>query len=216
MKTFSKYIQDINEMAHMSGILDSKSYSLKKDFDKYKNSKSFKLQADKIGSMNYSLYKSTIDLNEIYFLTENDEYRGQITFMKDGNSLIIKTSHKEKSVKGFYNILFTIILNKNKSIEIVSDNNLSTQAFKSYMKLSKNKSFILKTKTMFGYEEFTKENIEDSMFNRVSLSLKNFVLEEYYNKINDILLFENHYKKMFQENDETLEQILMGENWKLI
>ena len=214
MVKFKEYIT--NEMAHMSGILDSNSYSLKSEFNNYKNSKSFELQTDKIGSMNYSLYKSTINLNEIYFLTEDGEYRGQITFMKDGNSLIIKTSHKEKSVKGFYNILFTIILNKNKNIEILSDNNLSTQAFKSYMKLSKNKSFILRTKTLFGYDDFSKENIEDSDLNRVSLSLKNFVLEEYNNKINDKLLFENHYKKMFEEKDETLEQLLMGENWHLI
>jgi len=221
MKNFSEYL---DEMAHISGILSNNSYSLKGDFEHYSSLKETKIYKSKIGSKKYRIYEYSNGINSIFFLsTEDKEYKGQISFQIHEKSLIIKTSHKESDIQGFYVMMFSIILNDKRFFEILSDTNISAQTLKSYTKLTKNNLFLLKIKGISGYidkedyiDDSFEKTIKNDTANRCSISLKHFLLEDYYSKINNKMLYKNHYKKMFENEDETINQILFGEKWSII
>jgi len=134
-KEYSRTIE-IKEMAFTSGIHDSSSFSLKSEWNSH-----FKKVSKKVISnlpKNYEIYNSL----GYYFLTQDGEYLGYVQ-LKDVSKLYnidnvfqIKSSNQTGEVKGFYNIMFSSLINKYK-FNIISDNNLSTNAIKSYTRLNK-------------------------------------------------------------------------------
>lgn len=78
-------------------------------------------------------------LNNFFLVNEENEYMGHIEFSLKDKILNINKSNsdKEKGLdRGFYVVMFNIMLSQDDIKEIISDKQLSTQAVKAYKKLN--------------------------------------------------------------------------------
>ena len=177
----------INEMAVSSGVSNKNNFSSKDDWDFYKteNRKFITLVQDNVTSKHWKIYKT----KTIYFLvSEYEEYLGKIDITPVGDEAIINTSHS--TIKGLYSIMFPVILKK--FDVILSGNSLSTQAIRSYEKLSKTaKNFKVKLQTVDGIKDFDKKELVKDPLTTVIITE---ALEEFAEN--------NTFKKMFLENSK--------------
>ncbi len=206
----------LKEMAVQTGISGDGAHEGKGDWEYNKKYNFIKLVNDKLGSKSYQVYKTITPGIFTYFLTKDDNYRGKIQVQEVKNGIQIIASHKE-SIKGFYQIMFTIMLKEYK--EIYSDVMLSTQAIKSYEKLSKKHTlFNIYVKENQEYIPFSKEALLRDKNNTVVIKVQtkneNFIkehLDEYYKRIQQT---ENNkpssFMKMFITKDQELDQYLFG------
>jgi len=208
----------MNEMAFETGLNDKNNYQGKTDWEFYnkpENKKFVKLLKDKIGSNKYKFYKVPGVITSYFLTDENDNYLGRIQLEVINNKGYIKTSHG--SIKNFYKIMFTLLLTEVK--EIYSDVSLSTQAIKSYEKLSKNGLYKIKIKdTDNNIHDFDKDLLLQYPGNVVQITEKQegFIEEhfkDYYKRIslNQVNGRPDTFKRMFLESDEYLDLFLFGQ-----
>ena len=203
-------------MAIETGINDKNNYSGESDWEYYQrpeNRKFLELFLDKLGSKHYTIYKTGKNIIS-YFLTKDDKYLGVIQVEEFPNKQArILTSHSYE--KGFYQIMFQMLLTKYNSI--LSDVSLSTQAIKSYKKLSKSQMFKIGVLDVDNQiHKFSKSKLLEYPGNRVIILPKQekFLkehLDEYYKRISQS---ENNrpstFKQMFESNDNNLDLFLFG------
>jgi len=194
MITFKEFM---NEMAYISGKQGNDSFSLRHDWDTHFKEKS-ELLVHKLPK-NYKLYHYM----GYYFLTnKNNKYLGYIQLKEVSsqyrleNTYQIKSSNSTGEVKGFYNIMFTTILAKTNIEKIISDDNLSTNALNSYIRLDRESKLTINMfdKHAKDIQDFDKNEIKSNPSSIVLISenkeIKN-VFKIYEEKINTNLVFKN-------------------------
>ncbi len=212
-------MKTMSEMAIETGINDKNNYSGQLDWEFYKkpeNKKHISKFVDKIGSKNYTIYKTGKNIIS-YFLVQGDIYKGvlQIEEFPKGTARILTSNSK---IRGFYQLMFMILLTK--FDKILSDVSLSSPAIKSYEKLSKMNIFNISVVEYSSGKErtvpFSKKMLLKNPGNKVQIEekQKGFMrehLKEYNRRIEQE---ENGrpstFKRMFMENDENLDLFLFG------
>jgi len=115
---------------------------------------------DKVSKNKLKVYRN---INNFFLVDSNNEYLGHIEFRKVNKVITITESNSDIS-RGFYAIMFNIMLSEDDIEEIISDSKLSTQAINSYIKLANsltNQILSIKVKNVDGtYTEVSKENIK--------------------------------------------------------
>jgi len=197
------------EMAFDSGINNKNNYSGASDWEFYqKNPKFINLFMKNIGPKNYSVYKTKTK----YFLVKDLKYQGIIEISKVNDEAYIASSHKLPEVKGFYSIMFPILLHDFKKIH--SGDSLSTQAIKSYTKLSKTKLFKVGVLTPTGIKDFNKKLLLKGSNTVIIYEGTKFIVEfykDYHKKINFTDILPSLHRKMFLENNPELERYLYSD-----
>ncbi len=119
----------------ISGTLPRSSKSKESDWNKfYRGTNRVNLLRDNLGGSRYKLYQVV----GIYFLTDfEDNYIGFINLSITNRIARIKESSSNLS-GGFYKIMFPVLLSLGSFDNIVSDANISMNAYKSYERLNKN------------------------------------------------------------------------------
>jgi hypothetical protein len=163
--TFSDLIKNtkanksLNEMAIIGDKQEYSSSSRKEDWEMMKNTSSIKLIKKNINSAHMALY-CTISEGTFFLSNEKMEYLGCLEVEITKN--IAKISYSHSGIKaGFYSIMFLALLTFTDIEEILSDIQISQNAFSAYNKLiSKFTIFTITSKTIDNkYEEFSKQNI---------------------------------------------------------
>ncbi|MDD2505593.1 MAG: hypothetical protein PHF21_04945, partial [Bacilli bacterium] len=211
-------IDNISEMAHISGKLMANSYSREPEWNMYYKGK-HKPILERIGSSHYKLYKI---MSNYFLTTEDDNYLGYIELEnKNGKHLISSSSTLLE--RGFYNIMFTCILSLNIN-EILSDTNLSTNAVNAYNRLFVNDYLLIRIYDPIDnkYLPFSKEILASHGSYRVSVmekekgSIKEH-LEEYYNRIDkfddEAKTIWSSYNKMYSIYHNCIDNYLFCENF---
>jgi len=186
--------KEFNEMAVDTGHNSPRS---KEDewlfYSSDKGKKFISLFKDKLGKDHLKIFRTNDD-QKYFLIDESNKYLGHIFGqVKDKVFTIQESSSNIK--KGFYNIMFRVILIENK--EILSDSSLSSQAIKSYSKLTKDYKIQIRDK-MFSdeYFEFNKDTL---MKPNLVVSVMNEhlegTLEEYYRRISSVQLNEDPKSK---------------------
>lgn len=187
---FSDWLKkDIQEMAVDTGVNSRDNFSKDSEWDFYKNNENTMLVANNIGSQHYKVYQNGSN----FFLTsKEDEYKGQLEGTIKDSLFVITSSNADSTVKGFYNIIFTVILGNTNITEINSDVAISSNAIRSYERLSVNSNLILKVKhrretNKDNYLEFSKEELlkPNMVVSVSSYNLKEH-FKDYYNRIQSI------------------------------
>jgi hypothetical protein len=228
LNSFTKYIiseiseiSEITEMADITGIVDPKSYNKEQEWNKnFKDTDSAVLLLDKIGANHYKLYRVG---NAFFFLTnENDKYLGQLKMKVVDKVGTISTSNS-KLPKGFYNIIFTSLLGSGIVNEIISGNQLSIQALKSYINLDKLKRFNIQVITHNEYIPFSEDAIKDHYDYKISVKeKKGFSVQErfksFYEKISEEytingVIIPSPSKSEFLNYNSCMDNFLFGENF---
>ena len=216
--TMISFKEFLYEQAWLSGDLD-KNYGNKSHEWTDLKDKAI-LIADKIGSNHYKLFK--IGSIKYFLISESDVYLGNIEIEERHSKFYINSSHSNLE-GGFYNIMFNTILGNTNIHEIISDNNLSLKAIKSYNKLN-DKSFLnikIYDTIKNEYYPFTVDKLLSETSYRVSISENKEEIKEhfkdYYNRIQhtDEFGYSSALKKAFDEYNSAADYFLFGENFKL-
>ena len=201
-------------MAIETGINDKNNYQGKTDWIFYQekdNQKFLKLIKTKLSSKNYSIYETKGSYLS-WFLVKNDKYLGRIQFdIIDGNPRLL-TSHG--TIKGFYQLMFAFMLTKYDNIQ--SDVSLSTQAIKSYERLSKAQIFKVKIKDHQGIHDFDKSILLKYPGSRVYIQEEYKFLKEHFDDFDKRIQHNEEsgragtFKMMFSKEDSNLDLFLFG------
>ena len=216
MKTLRKIIQ---EMTHNTGINNNNRNKIDNwNFYNTKGRKFIELIKDKLGSQHFKIYRTFDGKIGMYFLvSENEEYKGHINYTQKGKTIHILESSKEKDVKYFYQIMFTVLLLHHH--EILSDSKLSKQAVKSYIKIANsiaNQQINIKVKLHNKYLEPTEENIykTGALFSVRKTSKDDNSIEETFKEFNErysyigILGHRYSWGRLYDEKNKDIDRIL--------
>jgi hypothetical protein len=221
MITFNEFI-NLGEMARETGETSLNTNSKEREWNKfYKNTEFKKLILKDIGANHLKLYR-VANIN-FYLTDENDEYKGQIELDINNKVGIISNSHSSLE-RGFYNIMFTSLLGSGLVTQIISDEELTTNAINSYEKLNRNGSLVIQVYTPDKkYLEFTRENLKQNVLNRISVTERELgeasrVFEDYYSRIYKLkdpdVLHESGYRSSYLKYCSSLDNFLFCENYE--
>jgi len=198
MKTFKHFI---GEMGFETGINSSK--SREDDWEFYSSDKGKKfinLIYKNIGKDRFKIYLNKTSHISNYFLVLENKYKGHISLNKNK---IFESNSEIKS--GFYKLMFLFIL-EHKKENIYSDTQMSTQAIKSWAKLSQDKYNRLEIMIdSFGsLIQATKENYLKDTLSRFVVVYSTTNISEYYKRIKDfehepLKIDENYFKNGINE-----------------
>ena len=217
--SFKEFNKIIDEMVVETGV-NGNTFDRTNEWKTYLGSPFTKLLKDNLGTNRYKIYKYG---SETYYLTdENNEYIGHIELE---NSKIVSSFSKLKG--GFYNIMFTFILTQ--IPYILSDKSLSSQAIRSYEKLSNlpDKKFKLKISldgNIKNTTNFNKDMLLSNSYARVLITEKyqNYMknnIEDYFERINKydkITKSPISLTKYYNERNEICDLYLFNEYISLI
>jgi len=191
-----KYKDYIQEMAHETGISSSK--SRKSEWDRFYKEKinidkSIILIRDRLGSNKFSIYK----VINVYFLVDDKfNYQGHIELSCTKQKICSVTDSNSLLKGGFYSLMFSVLLSRKGINEILSDKTLSTQAIKSYIKISKGFSAqIFDVKIKIGEDEYIQANKDNIKIPGSVFSVR----DRNKNSENSILETFNEFDKRFEE-----------------
>ena len=127
-------------------------FSRKSDWNEFhKEHKDTELVQADIGSMRYKMYRH---FSTYYLTTDSDEYMGYISFENNR----IKNA-KSEITKGFYTIMFTVLIHNKQMLEICSDTEMSSSAISGWLNLHNSQNRLnISVRTREGDIKATKEN----------------------------------------------------------
>jgi hypothetical protein len=183
------------------------------NFQEYIDMGILTLVKDNIGSKKYKFYKVG---NEVFYLTDkNDNPIGIISGTSKGSDFEIWGSEKNPKVKGFYSIMFPLILNHTKIKNIYSDTLLSPEAAKVYSKLAKSKSLVnVYLKTSDGIKKYSEKDLFKGPATRVLITQDKQFLKEHFDKIDKIQNQEisfRSFRNLFKEGNESADIYTFGD-----
>jgi len=208
MKTYKNFIE---EMAVETGINGSK--SRKYDWDNfYKDKiKELDLIKDKLGSNRFKVYKA---FNVYFLIDEKNDYKGHIELSSDKPKIYHITDSNSDIKSGFYSLMFSVLLSTKGIDEILSDNKLSTQAIKSYLKLNNRfskQAFNVRVKIDNTYIEASKEHI---LNNRTVFSITERyegTIKETFKDFDERFNNKSSWYHWYENNDKDLDMVLFME-----
>lgn len=152
----------------------------------YRDTNKVTLVLSDIGEHKYRLYKA---INTYYLTNASNEYQGYIQ-LKNIKGRVYQINESSSNLSGgFYKIMFPLLLSQNID-EILSDNDLSDNALKSYSNLLNTSLIsiqIYKPSTQ-SYIEFNKDNFLENIQNVISITKKHkdYDIKEHFNKYNSL------------------------------
>jgi hypothetical protein len=200
----------INEMARRTRSHAPGSFLDMEEYEKYKDLGVLELVKDNIGSQKYKFYKVG---NEIFYLTDkNDNPVGIITGDTQGTDFEIWGTEKDPKVKGFYGMMFPLILNHTKIKNIYSGTLLSPSAAKVYDKLDKSNSLVdVYIKTPEGVKKYNSDLLFQDPKNRVLVTQDKQFLKEHFDKIDRIQKDPLKFRNFFIEGNENADIYTFGD-----
>ena len=173
----------IKEMARQTGQYPSGSFNSQATFDWITTDfpEEMKVIQRNLTSKKYDVSMTDFGGEISFWVTQNGEFQGRVQGIKDKKDFIIETTEKKKSMKGFYALVFPVILTKFK--RILSDTKLSPSAVGAYLKLEK--SILqgrIKIQTKTGVVDFDKDVLFDKIQNRIVVEEDQEDLIEHFNQ----------------------------------
>jgi hypothetical protein len=177
-------------------------------FDKLlaQNSNILKLIKSGISSKHYSLYME--GTTKFYVTDDKNNYVGHIFFSNEHSMIKIQDSFS-KLKEGFYQLMFTSILALTNINEILSDNQLSTNAINAYERLSnKHSGLDIKILTYDGYKPFDRKLLVSNPNYRVSVT-DNKILEFRFKEF-EKRLTQDFFLEKYNNNNPEVDTYIFG------
>lgn len=220
LNTVSTLSEYLIEMARDTGI-NTLGFNRGGDLEFYiENPKFIKKTYKDIGSTDYEVIQTD---NYDFFLTnKNGEYLGHVELSApDKNGYCSIKSSRSKIKRGFYNLLFSVILESNDIKGVLSDSELSSQAIKSYQKLANGgyHKVHVYDKMSGKIYKFSKEKLlKPSMVALVTDDQVKGTFERFYSALKDESrnpagFYDNPIKRLYESSEEDksyLDQFLCG------